>query len=97
MPEEYTNRELGIMLSEMKHDTSVTLERIEEKVDKTNGRVKRLELWRMVLIGAWAAITFMLPLLTYFVINEIDGYKNDVTQQINTAIQLNNNKYLNLQ
>lgn len=95
-PETFTNRELGMMLQEMKENTHTTLERIEEKVDKTNGRVKRLELWRMVLIGAWAAITFMLPLLTYLFISSVSNFKTDIKQEINMAIQDNNNKYLSI-
>lgn len=40
---------------------------IDEKVSKTNGRVKRLELWRSLLIGAWGTFAlFELPRLIEF-------------------------------
>jgi len=33
------------------------LRRIEEKQDHTNGRVRRLEQWRMFLLGGFAALS----------------------------------------
>jgi hypothetical protein len=34
-----------------------TLARIEAKQDHTNGRVKKLELWRMFILGGFAALS----------------------------------------
>lgn len=89
--EEYTNRELGIMLSEMKNDTREILERIELKVDKTNGRVTRLEKWRVFLAGGQAVFLFLLPLIAFLLIQWITNIQKqmsaDTQQLINMAIQ----------
>lgn len=42
-------------------DHGETLSRIESKVDKTNGRVNKLELWQARLQGAQAAYGWVSP------------------------------------
>lgn len=36
------------------------VKRIEEKVDKTNGRVRRLELWKAGIVGALAILGWLI-------------------------------------
>lgn len=102
--EEYTNRELGIMLSEMRRENEESslakkeiLERIEAKVDKTNGRVTQLEKWRVFLAGGQAILIFLLPVITFLAMKWFDSYQREQdarTQQlINMAIEENNTKF----
>lgn len=44
------------------------LQRIEEQVVKTNGRVTKLEQWRSMLVGAWIMTTLILLPTGFFVI-----------------------------
>lgn len=87
--EDYTNRELGIILEELKE---YTLE-IKKQVITTNGRVKNLELWRMFLIGAWAVLSLITPVAWYFIAQSLSGFTNDVDAKIVRAINENNNKF----
>ena len=41
-----------------------TLQRIEAKIDETNGRVRMLELWRARVAGATAAMNWVPPIVT---------------------------------
>lgn len=42
----------------------VTLAAIQTRVDKTNGRVMKLELWRATLVGAWVVLTaIIIPII----------------------------------
>lgn len=49
------------------------LGRIEAKVDKTNGRVTSLELWKAKMIGAWVVVSFAGPVITGLVIAKFGG------------------------
>lgn len=87
MPEKFTNRELGMILAEFKETTHDTLTRIETQVTSTNGRVKRLELWRMFLVGAWTVVTLMLPLMGYLIIQQFHNLNQSIDGRITTAIE----------
>jgi len=74
--DEYTNRELGILLKEIKthligfSDTNKKEhEAIEKHVIKTNGRVKSLELWRSFILGGMGVIIFVIPYIIYQIMN----------------------------
>jgi hypothetical protein len=47
------------------------LGRIEQKVDKTNGRVTAIELWRARVQGAWFVMSFAGPILTALLIKYV--------------------------
>lgn len=64
--------------------------RIETQVTTTNGRVKMLEFWRIMLIGAWAVTTILFPILFFFYSKSL---QLETEKQISTAIDNNNNKY----
>lgn len=66
-PTTYTNRELGLMISDMKSSFDIFIKQNKEDHIKiqnaqahTNGDVKSLKLWRAYLTGAFAVIAFML-------------------------------------
>jgi hypothetical protein len=70
--EEYTNRELGILLTDIKahlvnfsNVNKTEHENIEKHVIKTNGRVKSLELWRSFMLGGMGVIIFVIPFVVY--------------------------------
>lgn len=44
------------------------LARIEQKVDKTNGRVTTLEAWKSKIVGAWFVVSFAGPVITGLVL-----------------------------
>ena len=50
-------------MSELR-EVSQTLERIERKVDETNGRVRSLELWKARMEGAKWAVGWIPPIAT---------------------------------
>jgi hypothetical protein len=59
-----TNEELTIHLTTLASSTAEQtrmLERIDQKVTATNGRVRSLELWQARLKGAWAAAVIVGP------------------------------------
>lgn len=67
---------------------------LDKRVATTNGRVKRLEIWRAMLIGAWAVITVMFPVLFVYFLNT---FKTDVNNQITHAIDVNNNRFFEIE
>lgn len=105
--DEPTNSELKIMLDNLidksdqrhldykeTHNTMIkTLKEILEQAQKTNGRVNRLEWWKMAFVGAlgavWTLILIVLPLLYK------SFYKN-LDYKIQTAVvQAVDNKIIN--
>lgn len=70
MPVEYTNRELGILLQDVKEMVSKSNEsnskehdKIITRLDYTNGKVRNLRMWRAYLTGGIAVLAFMISLL----------------------------------
>ena len=68
-------------------------DKIDVKVTATNGRVKKLEIWRAGLLGAWAVITIIFPFMFIYFVNDI---KRDIDNQITNAININNNRFFEL-
>lgn len=83
MPEEYTNRELGILLEDLKDH----ILEVKSEVQYTNGDVRRLKLWRSFLLGAWAAIVFILPVMYLLFTNTLDNYNRSIDSRISQAIE----------
>lgn len=81
------------ILETKQDNTKETLQRIEETTKATNGRIKKLEMWRMFLLGAWAVLSLATPVAWYFIVHSLDNYSHEVDTRIGNAIQLNNNKY----
>lgn len=74
--DQYSNREIDLMLNSLKDHIDVnhgvlltTLKRIEDQTTKTNGRVKKLEIWRGMIIGAIAIISMIVIPLTVYAFN----------------------------
>lgn len=100
MLEELTNRELGIKLDNLSkqeldrhEENKERLTKIEEKQDKTNGRISRLELWRMLLIGGYIILQSVIPILIYLILYDLNTLNKEVDYKIAQAIQANNDKY----
>lgn len=69
-PKTYTNRELGLLLSDIKtsFDSFVKTnteehQTVMRKQDHTNGDVKKLKLWRAYITGALAVLIFLTSFL----------------------------------
>jgi len=61
--------------------------KIESHVEKTNGRVRKLEVWRAGLLGAWAVVTVLFPIMfVYFMNNFRYEVKEIVENHVSTAI-----------
>ena len=56
----------------------------------TNGRVKRLEIWKAYMYGAWAVIALVFPVLFIYMMNSMES---NLERKIDVAIEENNNKY----
>ena len=70
MERDYTNGELGIMLSNMKEtmdsfhsDMRRDISEIKTQTSKTNGRVNKLENWRSGIVAVIAFLSFILPII----------------------------------
>ena len=64
--------------------------RMDKNISNTNGRVKKLELWKSFLLGSWAVISVIMPLFFYLYIQEI---KHEISSEITAQIEKNNNHY----
>jgi hypothetical protein len=69
-PEVFTNREIVIILDDLKISNDVAhkslleyVERIEKQTQRTNGRVTKLELWRSGIVAGIAVLCFLIPLI----------------------------------
>lgn len=106
--ENYTNRELGILLediknqmSEMKQENITSHANIDQRLQYTNGRLKKLELWKAFLVGAWAVLSMATPVAWYLILNTMSGYSDKIDlriekkikESIGEAIEANNRKY----
>ncbi len=93
MPEEYTTRELGIILTAV----HVDVKEIVEQVKTTNGRVKKLEMWKQFLLGAWAVISIASPMVWYYFDKTIKDFKEEIYRDLYSTVQKeieeNNDKY----
>jgi len=97
---DYTNGELGLILKEMQKDiadrhkeNSEHLIEIKTEVRNTNGRVRKLELWRMFLIGAWAVLSMATPVAWYLILHSLENFSNQVDTKIVNAINANNERF----
>jgi len=86
---QYTLHDLGFMLEFIQEK----VENIEQQAIRTNGRIKSLEMWRMFLLGAWAVITILVPVLYMQVTARVDAFTTSIDYKITSAIQQNNDKY----
>lgn len=91
--EKYTTGELGIKLdeikesiSELKKDNIEAHAKMDVKQDKTNGRVKNLELWKMFLMGAWAVLSMATPIAWYFILGALDNFSKSMDARIETIV-----------
>jgi len=89
--ENFTNRELEILYNNLserelgRHKEVMTeLESISTHVQKTNGRVKKLEIWRAGIAGGMAVI---LVVGGYFVLTIKENLKNEVSKQVIADIE----------
>lgn len=86
MENEYSKREIDLLIKGVKDHIDEKDSHQDEKLDKiltqttkTNGRVSKLEGWRSILVGAWIVVSgFVIPLLIYISFIE----KNQLKEQI---------------
>ncbi len=78
----YSNRELNTHFDEIKS----SLDRIEEQTKKTNGRVSRLEGWKMYISGALAIITILIIPVVLFMVIQFIGTKTALETTVNKAV-----------
>lgn len=65
---EHLTSEINNLRNEMKAE----FKEVKDKQDKTNGRVKRLEIWRAYIVGALAVLnTIVYPVVLIYVQNHI--------------------------
>lgn len=100
MPEEFTNRELGMLIQEihknvdeMKEENILSHSRLDNNQRSTNGRVRNLEMWRQFLLGAWAVLSLATPIAWYMITQDIKSFREDISAEIVNAINLNNEKF----
>jgi hypothetical protein len=89
--ENFTNRELEILYNNLSERESIQhnevmkeLAGISTHVQKTNGRVKRLEIWRAGIVGGLAVI---MAVGGYFLITIKENLKNEVSEQVIADIE----------
>ncbi len=63
--EEYTNRELYLLMEELIKNNNTSHDRIEAQVKKTNGRVSDLEKWKYGISGALALMGVIVGFLGF--------------------------------
>lgn len=73
-------------------DPEGLIKRINAQVQKTNGRVTKLEGWKIWVLGGCAFASVMLPLFSYFYMTSQD-YKIDL--KIKTALEMEQKKTKN--
>ena len=75
-----------------------TTNKIEEHVEKTNGRVRKLETWRSFLLGGWAVISLLFPIMFFYLMSNLKyEVKEIISNQVSTAIDNNNDKYFEVE
>lgn len=68
-------------------DKEGMVSKIESHVEKTNGRVRKLETWRSFLLGGWAVISILFPILfVFFMSNFRYEVREIISNQVTTAI-----------
>lgn len=89
MSDNFSNETLSVLIGDIKKDT----EHIKAQVEKTNGRVKKLELWRAYLTGAFVFFTMVVGWVGFQWVNlrknvDIDDRMSKIEELIiNTEIQ----------
>lgn len=72
--------------------------RMHEQVKSTNGRVKKLELWKAYLVGAWCVASFVsiavMPTFFYLYLQSVkaeinSSMHNDIDEYITDNYELN--------
>lgn len=66
LPPETRERETWNILKKINEK----LDRIEEQTTKTNGNVKKLQLWKAYLTGAWAVLTVLVLPIAFIVFSK---------------------------
>lgn len=73
--------------------TNKEIGEVKKHVKITNGRVTKLELWKAGLIASWTIVTILFPILFVYFMNNL---KYEINDKIVTEIELNNNKYFEI-
>lgn len=85
-----------VLLEKINNLHSTGLETLE-RVKQTNGRVKKLEIWKAYLLGAWAVITVVGGFAINYIVNRQDSYQiqqdSHIQQLIDKSVSENNDKY----
>ena len=101
MSEEYKQLKefLGEKIDDLKKSNREEHGYIIERVDKTNGRVKKLELWRSMLIGGFIAIslTIGIPQAISYIFpksTKAEMSEEDIKELITNTINKELNEYV---
>lgn len=89
--ENFTNRELEILYNNLSDKSVVQhkevmkeLSEISAHVQKTNGRVKKLEIWRAGIAGGLAVI---MVVGGYFIVTIRENLKDEVSKQVVSELE----------
>jgi hypothetical protein len=89
MSESYTNRQLGDMIKD-------GFKAVHKRQDTSNGRLKKLELWKATMHGMWVVLAcIVVPLAIVVMGPRVDAYFNGpIDLELQAAIDARINKYL---
>jgi len=66
MAEDYSNETLGVMIKDLKEVVNEGFKITHKKQDKTNGKVRSLEVWRGYITGSVAVVVLVLGYVISF-------------------------------
>lgn len=75
----YSNRELDRMFQEIKEQ----LNRIEAQTMRTNGKVRKLQVWQASVIGGLSVLAFLVPYLNSMMNDKLDHIEKAYAQTPN--------------
>jgi hypothetical protein len=90
MEENYTKRELDDHFQIVNGKLDI----ITDRVNNTNGRVKKLEMWRFGIVMAGSVVTFIvIPLLLYIYFDKLSQIQDNIDITVQASVLEVFNKY----
>ncbi len=81
--ETYSVKEI---IQEFRKEVGESFKEVHNRLDVANGRVKKLEMWKQFLLGAWAVITVVTPISYYFLLKEVGDFEDNLDIKIKDGI-----------